>query len=517
MTINFKAISFALIFIILSIYVFTGTVREKKPNWILNLEEEVTSTHVSGDGGSLVFGTSGGKIFYHHTFNSKPFWEYQADARITSLKISLDGRYLAATDEKGNLYCIFQGNAGKPWPLLKTTLGEDSRVSDIFSGGGTTALVRILVTSDERVSLFDKNRESPMWSFSQKGAKARLSRNGKYVLTFSDEKLSFFSSSKGELIWERNFIFKIIDASISGYGDYVAVATSNGEIHLLHEGKTLWSHNLEEEIKSLNLRAKGNEVMVVGEEIKIFSNSGELLISHEVKDETLIYFPSYGSYLIVSDREGISLYYGTRRIPVWRYRVIGERRFLESSLGGEYIFSFSKNSVNLFFSNSVFLLGSRNAWALVFGLGILEIFILTYRGKKLSLEFLKGGDFFSFLLGGLFGALLGRYLGEAPFESSFFLLVGFFSGGFAGWNVWKSEGGFIGLFVGFGLGLMASLFTGVLVGCFLWFSESESFIITMILRFGISGISLGLKTSPLGAFCGFFLRFIYTLRGGRLV
>ncbi|MFQ6087329.1 MAG: PQQ-binding-like beta-propeller repeat protein [Candidatus Methanofastidiosia archaeon] len=516
MTINFKAISFALIFIILSIYVFTGTVREKKPNWILNTEDEITSTHVSGDGGSLVFGTSSGKIFYHLSFNSKPFWEYQADARITSLKISLDGRYLAATDEKGNLYCIFQGNAGKPMPLLKINLREDSRVSDIFSGGGTTALVRILVTSKEKVSLFDKNRESPMWSISLKGAKAKLSQNGKYVIIFSDKKLSFFSSSKGELIWERKFLFKIIDASISRSGDYMAVATSNGEIHLLHEGKTLWSHNIEEEIKSLSLRAKGREVMVVGEEIKIFSNNGELLISHDVKDEALIYFPPYGSYLIVSDGEGISLYYGKRKIPVWRYSGIEERRFLESSLGGEYIFSFSKDSVNLFFSNSVFLIGSRNAWALVFGVGILEIFIFTYRGKKLSLDFLKGGEFFSFLLGGIFGAILGRYLGEAPFESSFFLLVGLFSGGFAGRNAWKSEGGFIGLFVGFGLGLIASLFTGVLVGCFLWVSESESFIIAMILRFGISGISLGLKTSPLGAFCGVFLRFIYTLRGGRL-
>ena len=181
-------------------------------NWTFLLSSSSSDTVVSADGNYMATSFSNsGWVHYFDTTYREPLWSYQPDEHPRAVDISNNGEYLAVgtgtyhyEGESDEAFYLRDFSASLLYPDLIIAYkdscnppGGSSRVfeSVAISGDGEYIVTGVSTTygnSCNKLLLFDKDSNTPLWSFKTSGydygfAAVDISKDGEYIIASSHD------------------------------------------------------------------------------------------------------------------------------------------------------------------------------------------------------------------------------------------------------------------------------------------------------------------------------------------
>ena len=340
---------------------------------------------------------------------------------------------------------------------------------------------------------------------------ATLSSDGRWIAAVDGGGSVYqFNINSPKPIWRVAAELTDISLSLSQNKKQIAIGGTTGEgsgrvcILSFDEGKILWEWQTERPIRSVSISSDGSRVVAYGDGgAFVLEHKGGTVMEKVIRIEggvKSIWSPSYGSYVLALNPEGILyFFYLPRAAPLWKYDTGSKASMVAVTSTGEHVYIATSREVAII-SNTFqtgFIPGSRSLWSVVFFLGVVGVITTIFSKKGASWPTVRSRSYLSIFVGFFAGAAIGLFYYKNV-RTFFIGGVGCAIGSFFGW---KREN-ILNLLVGCLAGLIGSMITGYIIGLFYWFSGFESNIITLTLLNAINGGRSGALFGIIGVIVG---------------
>lgn len=207
--------------------------------WKARVSSEVLAAPVVG-GGLVVVRSGDSRIAGFEAVDGKRRWVYQRSTPTLSLRshvgVLLTERFIFAGFPGGKLVAIANTNGATVWEVTVAVpkgATELERVADITSAPVVEGNRVCAVAFQGRISCFDGNTGNALWS-REMSSSAGLDMDGRYVYVTNDKgAVHAFDRDSGASLWKQDKLFMRGVSRPLALGDLIAVADSQGMVHLL--------------------------------------------------------------------------------------------------------------------------------------------------------------------------------------------------------------------------------------------------------------------------------------------
>jgi len=276
---------------------------------------ELDYLRISGDGDTVVVSNIQGMFHVFHRDSGGSYWSHTTDDSVRDCDISGDGEYIVAGGYDHRVYLFHRGNSDPLWSHPIT--GQFVSSVDVSDDGGYIAAVSGATTAyyggpgveDQKVYLFHRDRDIPLWSHDvgKRGSNVVISSDGLYIAVGSQGgqnigpgsenetgKVHFFHRDSDAPVWSYPIPGNntVISVDISDDGRYIAAGRSQSEhgvrgddtpVYLFHRNspEPLWTYTDSDEV-NWRVSISGNE-----EYISAGNDNGTVALFHRDSPDPL--------------------------------------------------------------------------------------------------------------------------------------------------------------------------------------------------------------------------------------
>lgn len=287
----------AILLILIITITDTNASGEKEPQWVVDIDDTVSSIDVSGNGKYSIISTSD-TLYYYSMINPTELWNVTVDEEIFTSSISGNGEY------------------------------------------------SVVGSRNNSISFFQKNDPNPMWSYPVNGtiSSLKMSGDGKRIIVSTMDRLFFIESTTNDTVWNFSGDGNITAMDISSDGQTIAVATDTNQIYLLGNESNipLWNATIDDVVHGIDLSANGDYLAVGSADDNVYlfqgSNNTPLWNYTSNNDILSVAISSDGSYVTAGSIDGtIFLFQNDTSEPDWSYSAGGKINVVVISDDGSYI------------------------------------------------------------------------------------------------------------------------------------------------------------------------------------
>jgi parallel beta-helix repeat protein len=329
----------------------------------------ISSYAISSDGSYIAVGVKSFEeqergLYLFSKESNNWLWKFPSEQNgVTSVDISADGSYLVAYDHWHDLH-LFNKNSDTPiWSfspenyLGRVVISGDGNYIVASEGGGTLGETR-------KLYLFHRSSNIPLWTktfATGGGGPISISYDGSYIVLGAIQ-LHLFHKSSNTPIWTFEGGG---DVSISADGSYITL-TGGGEtpyFYLFHSSSNLPLWNFTSRA-SASISGDGNFIAVAGRSytggargfllLNRGSNIPQWIYETENAPDYPISISDDGKYLVGTENGKIYLFNRENNEPLWVYGSepywIYRREFKSALISGDgnYMVAAENNSISLF-------------------------------------------------------------------------------------------------------------------------------------------------------------------------
>jgi len=518
-------IALAILFVVCDVaigyYIFGSTVRDNGLDWELEPPDAVSAFALEGTGASCIVST-GSSLYFHYKYSPVATKSATFDAPLTDIAMSNNRKYFCATDANDTLHFLAYGSGKEFSEVYTADFGEQPRIAGLVVIGKTLLTTRLLVYTTSDIYLFNDSSAEPLWHYETNSpiSCATISHYGDVVAVgLEDGTLMVFDTFQQTLLWECTCDASVTCVNVSPFAYYLVAGTSSGNatLYSMEEKMPLWSYEAYAPVECVYLRSSASEVCVLGSDSHLAVLSQEGTKGLEVDGVEQAYMPYWGEFIGYVKDKCMYQHRTTRNIADWKYCVGDQIAGVEMNYGGESVMASTNDSLMLFEEDQLIIMGSRSMWSVLALLVVMEVLVLgaiAYRQKGQLYIAMRNMEVMEFFVGaavGIFANIALNYASGAYSAGS--LAISASAAGIASWQFSRSSGGIAGVFIGFMSGFFCAMAVGGAFGIYYWLAGSEQNIFSSFFGNIFFGGLNGTVYSLIGIIAGLVSRGIFTGNG----